>query len=135
MSVCPLHFMKHHPPATRRPSFFDSRRMRALWLAIGTALLLPGCSSPQTSNQYTAVRVSTYRGEIIAEYIARGSVVPVEGGVKIHAVERRSGPPFSQVSRYPYGWDTTVVGPRIHHWPTRQPSWLDGGDEIDSFAK
>jgi hypothetical protein len=93
-------------------------------LALGAALLLPACASRQTSTRFTAIRVSTYRGETLAEYVARGPIQPTEGGYKIHAVERHSGAPYVQRSRYPYGWDTTVIGPRIHHWPTEKPDWL-----------
>ncbi len=98
--------------------------MRMFVLVVCSALLLPGCASPTTSTKYTAIRVSTYRGETLAEYVARGPISPVEGGYRIHAVERRSGAPFSQLSKYPYGWDTTVIGPRIHYWRVWKPGWL-----------
>jgi hypothetical protein len=93
-------------------------------LALGCALAFPACTSRQTSAKFTALRVSTYRGETLSEYVARGPVQKVEGGFKIHAVERRSAPPYAQRSRYPYGWDTTVLGPRIHRWETEKPDWL-----------
>jgi hypothetical protein len=93
-------------------------------LALGSVLLLPACTSRQTSPNFTALRVSTYRGETIAEYVARGPIESVEGGFKIHAVERHSGAPYAQHTRYPYGWDTTVLGPRISYWETHKPDWL-----------
>ena len=65
-----------------------------------------------------------YRDELVAEWIARGYVVPLERGYGITAVERRSAPPYSMVNRYPDGWRTTVVGPNIHHWHCPKPQWL-----------
>jgi hypothetical protein len=97
--------------------------LHALLLMVA-ALLLPACGSRQTSSKFTAIRVSTYRGETLSEYVARGPIQRADGGYKIHAVERRSGAPYVQHSRYPYGWDTTVIGPRIHRWPTEKPDWL-----------
>lgn len=99
-------------------------RLLSVLLAIGFACLLPACASHQTSPQFTALRVSNQRGEMLAEYVARGPVWSVEGGYRIHAIERRSPPPFPQFNKYPYGWDTTVLGPRIHTWPVGKPYWL-----------
>lgn len=110
--------MNDHPP-------LPSRRLPLfLLLAACAALVLPGCASRQTSAKYTGLRVSTYRGETIAEYVARGPIFPVEGGYQIHAVERWSAGPHPHHSKFPYGWDTTVIGPRIHHWRTSKPVWL-----------
>jgi hypothetical protein len=112
--------------------------LRAL-LALAIALLLPACAGRQTSTKFTGLRVSTYRGETLAEYVARGPIQSVEGGYKIHAVERHSGAPYAQRIQYPYGWDTTVLGPRIHTWPTEQPAWLavweDEHGEVESWEK
>ena len=118
------------PPAARRFSL-------PLLLTICGALLLPGCSSRQTSAKFTAIRASTYRGETLAEYVARGPIHPVEGGYQIHAVERRSGAAYSTITKYPLGWDTTVLGPRIHHWRTTKPDWLAEWEEgqEESWAK
>jgi hypothetical protein len=133
--------MNHpHPAATpiARPlPLHYSRLLRLVLLLVSGTILLPGCALRQTSSKFTALRASTYRGETLAEYIARGPIRPVEGGYRIHAVERRSGAPFSQLTKYPYGWDTTVLGPRIHHWRTTKPAWLaeweDG--QLEGLAK
>ena len=121
-------------PPTRSTALF---RTIPLCLSLGVALLLVGCQTRQTSTHYTALRVSTYRGKLIAEYIARGPVTPTDGGFQIHAVERRSTAPYPQYNRYPYGWDTTVVGPRIHHWRVAKPDWLAATphDDPESYAK
>lgn len=105
-----------------------------LWISnlttlIATLALLAGCASKSTSPDFTALRVSNYRGETIAEYTARGPIKSVEGGYEIHAVERWSPGPHRVHSKYPYGWDTTVLGPRIQHWPTVKPAWLDEREE------
>jgi len=113
-------------------------RLLPVLLAIACAGLLPACASRQTSPKFTALRVSNYRGEMLAEYVARGPVWSVEGGYKIHAVERRSPPPYPQFNKFPYGWDTTVLGPRIHTWPTAKPHWLAEWEaengEIDDYG-
>ena len=80
-----------------------------------------GCAR---SEKYTKLRVTDYRGATISEYTARGGIRPVEGGYRINAVERESGPPYRMLSKYPDGWKTTVLGPRISHWRAEKPDWL-----------
>lgn len=87
-------------------------------LPIAAALLLSACQT------YTKFRVTNYRGDLIAEWIAEGDVDRVGPGYKIKAVERTSGPPLSQTTYYPNGWRTTVAGPHIVRWRTSKPEWL-----------
>lgn len=86
---------------------------------LAAALLLTGCA-----NSFTRFRVSNYRDEIIAEWVARGRVQPIERGYRITAVERISGPPYRTLTRYPDGWRTNVVGPHIWRWRCPKPLWL-----------
>src|SRR6187402_375647 len=75
-------------------------------------LLLPGCVG------YTKFRATNLRGEMLAEWTARGLFYPVSNGYRITAVERISGPPHSHVSHYPDGWRTMVTGAHIERWHT-----------------
>ncbi len=81
--------------------------------------LLAGCQ-----NSFTKFEVTNHRDQFIAEWVARGSVIPIERGYRITAIERRSGPPYSTLTRYPDGWRTTVVGPHIRRWSCPKPAWL-----------
>ncbi len=83
------------------------------------ALILTGC---QTT--YTRLSVTNYRGERIADWIAEGHVEKIGPVYKIKAVERTSGPPYSQSTHYPNGWTTFVTGPNIIHYQTGKPFWL-----------
>ena len=95
---------------------------RVLSLLALTALLLPGCAG---YTGYTKFRSSNLRGEMLAEWTARGYYYRTFSGYRITAVERISGPPYPHESRYPRGWQTTVTGPTIEKWRTEKPAWLD----------
>jgi hypothetical protein len=88
--------------------------------------LLCGCQvSPWGSSEsYTKLRVTDYRGRLIAEWVAVGAVHPVDGGYRIRAVERLSGPPYMVLSKFPDTWKTTVAGPNIARWRCGKPLWL-----------
>ena len=90
---------------------------RLCLLVIG--VFLAGC---QTT--YTKFRVTNYRSELIADWIAEGGYSKVGTGYKIKAVERTSAPPYAQISRYPNGWRTTIDGPHIVYWRCGKPLWL-----------
>lgn len=96
---------------------------RLVWLLA----LLPVLTGCQTT--YTQLRVTNPRGEIIADWVARGHVSHVETGYRITAVERTDGPPSRGTTRYPDGWRTTVVGPYIHRWPCAKPKWLEADEK------
>ena len=85
-----------------------------------------GCTSGHSdhSGHYTKLRVTNHRGEVLAEWVARGYVLRSEQGYRITAVERLSGPPHPILSRYPDGWHTTVTGPHILRWRSGKPFWL-----------
>ncbi len=85
----------------------------------GFALALASC---QTS--YTKFRVTNYRSDLVADWIAEGRYRKVGTGYEIKAVERTSGPPYMQMTRYPNGWRTTVDGPHIVFWRCGKPLWL-----------
>lgn len=91
---------------------------RLLLLAAACAFL-PGCIG------YTKFRATNPRGEMIAQWTARGLFYPVTGGYRITAVERVSGPPLMHVTRYPRGLRTMVTGAHIERWHTPKPAWLD----------
>lgn len=90
-------------------------RLFLLVLALGS---LTGCG-------YNKFRSTNYRGETLAEWTSRGFYYPVTGGYRIKAIERISGEPYAQVSRYPYGRMATVTGPNIVKWRVDRPAWLD----------
>lgn len=94
---------------------------RVLPLLLALALLLPGCGY----NGYTKFRSSNLRGEMLAEWTARGFYYRTSTGYRITAIERVSGPPYPHESYYPHGWKTSVTGPVIEKWKTERPSWLD----------
>jgi hypothetical protein len=104
------------PPALRqhRPV-----RLPLVLFIAAAGVVFTGCQST-----FTKFRVTNYRDELVAEWTARGFVIPLERGYSITAVERKSGPPFSVLSRYPDGWETVVTGPHIHHWRCPKPQWL-----------
>ena len=91
-----------------------------LLLLLAALVLTAGCAAPR----YTKLRVTNHRGEVLAEWVARGLIVPNERGYRITAVERLSGPPYPILSKYPDGWRTTVAGPHILHWRCGEPYWL-----------
>ena len=49
----------------------------------------------------------------------------MSGGYRIDAIERRSGPPYMHISRYPHGRKATVTGAHIERWRTAEPEWFD----------
>ena len=92
---------------------------RATWLLLALPFL-GGCQAT-----YTDLRVTNPRGELIADWVARGYIWHIEEGYRITAVERTDGPPYGKTTRYPDGWRTTVVGPYVHRTPCAKPAWLD----------
>lgn len=88
------------------------------WL-LAALPLLAGCET------YTRLRITNPRGELIADWVARGPVWHVEEGYRITAVERTEGCPYPLTARYPDGWRTTVVGANIRRWRCNKPAWLD----------
>ena len=89
-------------------------------LLLAALLLTAGCAS----HRYTRLRVTNHRGEVIAEWVARGAIHRSDRGYRITAVERESGEPYPLLSKYPDGWRTTVVGPHILRWRCGEPYWL-----------
>jgi hypothetical protein len=94
-------------------------KSRFLWLLLSLPLL-GGCETT-----YTELRVTNPRGELIADWIARGFIWHIEEGWRITAVQRTDGPPYPKTTRYPDGWRTVVVGPYVHHTRCAKPAWLD----------
>lgn len=88
------------------------------FLLAGALAFLPGCLG------YTKFRATNPRGEMIAEWTARGFFYPVSGGYRITAVERISGPPVMLESHYPHGRRVTVTGHNIERWHTDKPLWM-----------
>lgn len=77
------------------------------------------------SEKFTRIRASNERDELVAEWVARGRIVPLErGGFRITAVERITAPPYPTVTHYPDGWRTSVQGAHIWHWGCPKPKWL-----------
>jgi hypothetical protein len=93
-------------------------KLSPLLLLFAALAVLPGCAG------YTKFRTTNYRGELTAEWTARGFYYPVSGGYRINAIERISGPPHMLVSRYPEGRRTNVTGPNIVRWRTNKPLWM-----------
>jgi hypothetical protein len=91
----------------------------ALALALAALVFTTGCET-----QYTALRVTNHRGELISEWVAKGHIQRTDQGYRITAVERISGPPHPMMSKYPDGWRTTVTGPHILRWRCGEPLWL-----------
>ena len=91
-----------------------------------TRFLLGACafSLLACQTQYTKFRVTNYRSELVADWIAEGGYRKAGTGYRIKAVERTSGPPYMQRSRYPNGWNTTIDGPHIVYWRCGKPLWL-----------
>ncbi len=96
---------------------------------LAALLFLTGCQTSQTSTKFTKLRATNHRGELIAEWIARGRVRATENGYRITAVERLSAPPYPTLTTYPDGWRTNVVGPHIVRWRCPKPLWLAELDE------
>lgn len=94
---------------------------RPAWLVAATLPLLSGCCE----SEYTQLRVTNPRGEVIADWIAHGHVAHVETGYRITALQRTDGYPHPLTARYPDGWCVTVVGPNVHRWSCSKPLWLD----------
>ncbi len=69
-------------------------KFRLVPLIASTALLFCGCQ-----NEFTRFRVTNYRDEVVAEWVARGAVTPLERGYDITAVERTSGAPYPVTTR------------------------------------
>ena len=91
-------------------------------------LVLSGCAAWPGGGifgpHYTQFRVTNVRGEVIAEWIARGWYSREAEGYRIVAVQRTSGEPFSQTTFYPGGWRTKVSGPNIQRWRVDKPDWI-----------
>ena len=79
--------------------------------------------------KYTKLTVTDPNGDLISEWIAEGHVKKSDQGYTIHAVERRTAPPFPTDSQYPNGRLSTVVGPNIVLEDTEKPDWLKKLDE------
>ena len=90
----------------------------SLLLLASAAMFLTGCQT------YTKFRVTNYRDEMVAEWIARGHVARAGRGYRITAVQRLSGGAYPTLSRYPDGWRTTVDGPHIVRARCGKPFWL-----------
>lgn len=93
------------------------------WLLTATLPFISGCESEHSD--YTQLRVTNPRGEVIADWVAHGHVAHTETGYRITAVQRTDGYPYPLTARYPDGWHVTVVGPNVHRWPCARPAWLE----------
>ena len=125
-SACHLPFPLE--PAASHFQHSGVKSFRLIWFA---AALLPGfasCSSP-SENEYTRLRVTNPRGQVIADWVARGKVTETETGYRITALQRTDGYPYPVTARYPDGWRVTVVGPNVHRWPCAQPIWMVSDSE------
>ncbi len=107
-------------PGKFRPMKFP--RSFALLAALAALVLVTGCET--YSGHFTKLRVTDQQGDLIAEWVAKGYVLPVDKGYRITAVERLSAPPHAILSKYPEGWRTTVTGPHILRWQCGKPYWL-----------
>ena len=105
------------------PAKLRCMKFPRLLLLLAALVFTAGCVSGH-SGRYTKLRVTNHRGEILAEWVARGYILRSEQGYRITAVERLSGEPHPILSKYPDGWHTTVTGPHILHWRCGQPFWL-----------
>lgn len=104
---------------------------RLVWLLVALPLVT-GCECFSFSHpDYTHLRVTNPRGEVIADWVAKGRVCRVDEGYRILALERTDGPPSRGTVRYPDGWRVTVVGPYIHQWPCDKPLWFEIGQGYD----
>jgi len=100
-------------------------------LLLSAATLLWGCESfSYTSNvfsrnrPYRKVRVTNLEGGLIADWIAEGFVHRSGNGYRFKAVQRLSGDPLPQVTKYPLGRRVLVHGPHIVIFPCGKPEWL-----------
>jgi hypothetical protein len=109
---------------TTRPPISRCMKFPHLVALLALLLLTGGCATSFDPNRYTKLRVTDHHGDLIAEWVAKGYVMPVEKGYRITAVERLSGPRIPVYSRYPEGWRTTVTGPHITQWRCGEPTWL-----------
>jgi len=98
--------------------------LHLLLLSLFAVLAMSGCQTPRRQAEYTKFQVTNYRNELVATWIAEGPTRRVGDGFKIRAVERTSGPPYPENTRYPNGWKTTVAGPHIVYWRCGKPLWL-----------
>ncbi len=95
-----------------------------------TLLLFVSCTTFHLSDytgpskRYRRVRVTNPRGELIAEWIAQGSVRRTERGFKFLAVERTSAPPNMIHVRYPDGRAVEAAGPNITVARAGTPLWI-----------
>lgn len=105
------------------PSKFRHMKFPRL-LALAALLLVAGCATARHEGRYTKLRVTDEEGNLVAEWVAKGYLLPVDRGYRITAIERISAPPHPVLSKYPDGWRTTVTGPHILHWRCGEPYWL-----------
>ena len=103
------------------------KSLHFIWPLLALALLGGCCAVRET---YTELRVTNPRGELIADWIARGCIWKIEEGWRVTAVQRTDGPPYPKTTYYPDGWRTTVVGPYVHHWHCEKPAWLDNDNGL-----
>ncbi len=90
-------------------------------------LLLSGCVGDRyigVRRDYSRVRVTNPRGELIADYIAEGRVRGTERGYAFYAVERTTSTPYMMTIRYPRGRWIEVAGPNILVTRSGKPEWL-----------
>ena len=93
-------------------------------------LSLTGCAVSYTNNLFTRnrpyrkVRVTDTEGYLIADWIAEGHVWRHGNGYRFKAVQRLSGPPYAQLTKYPQGRKIILNGPNIVVFPCGKPEWL-----------
>jgi hypothetical protein len=104
--------------------------VRAVKYALLLAFIfLAGCETTKpdkdsSPKKYTKFSVTDASGDLISEWIAEGRFKKADQGYEIHAVERRSAPPYPVTSQYPNGRHATVVGPNIVLQEVEKPDWL-----------
>ena len=96
--------------------------------------LLAACETTRPDKEsheqkYTKLTVTDPSGDLIAEWIAEGHVKKSDQGYTIHAIERRTAPPFPTDSQYPNGRLSTVAGPNIVLEDIEKPDWLKKLDD------
>ncbi len=105
-------------------------RLTQILFPILALALFAGCEAPAVISHpwpktYRLVRVSNPRGELIADWIAVGSVNRAEGNsYRFKAVERISAPPNSEDIHYPEGRLVTIYGPTMIVSRCGKPQWL-----------
>jgi hypothetical protein len=99
-----------------------------LLLPLFFVALLAGCAFGPIatgSKHYQRVRVTNFRGQLVSEWIALGHISRTDtNGYRFRAVQRVSGPPFMQLSRYPDGRMVDINGPNIHISRCGAPLWI-----------